>query len=377
MKKLLIATDSFLPRWDGIARFLSEIIPRIAADFQVTVVAPGFPGEEVEMPGIQLIRIPVFGFSIGDFTPARFRLRLIKKACAEADIIWTQTIGPIGGAAIHYGRKLRKPVIAYIHSLEWELVTKSIGARHLKSMVYHALTKRIAQRLYNQCTILMVPSQEISEIITWEGIRTVKTVVRMGTDIRRFTPAQSKRLAKQQLGLDMDRQVIGFVGRLGREKDPRTLYRAFIRLRKHYPVHLLVVGKGVQELEALFQGKQGVTWVPKTAEVEKCLQAMDVYVLPSLTETSSLSTIEAMACGIPVIVTEVGALKEYIQDRYNGVFFRKQDPVDLAKKIAIMLDDRQLQESLSANARFTAVSQFNFEQTAAEIKKVLALYGQA
>src|SRR3989344_3705309 len=117
MKKLLIATDSFLPRWDGIARFLSEIIPRIAADFQVTVVAPGFPGEEVEMPGIQLIRIPVFGFSIGDFTPARFRLRLIKKACAEADIIWTQTIGPIGGGAHPPRGKVREPVNAFIQSL--------------------------------------------------------------------------------------------------------------------------------------------------------------------------------------------------------------------------------------------------------------------
>ncbi|MBI4149322.1 glycosyltransferase [Candidatus Woesearchaeota archaeon] len=376
MKKLLIATDSFLPRWDGIARFLSEIIPHLT-EYEVTVIAPDFSdGSDggASLPNIRVIRIPLFGFSIGDFTPPRFRPSIIKKACADADIVWTQTIGPIGGCAIRYGRQLKKPVIAYIHSLEWELVTKSIGAKRLRSKIYHALTKKIARHLYNKCTLLMVPSQEISEIITWEGIRAVKTVVKMGTDIKRFAPAQSKRLAKQGIGLDMSKQVIGFVGRLGREKDPRTLYRAFVRLRKHYPVHLLIIGRGVPELEALFRDKPEITWVPKTNEVAKYLQAMDVYVLPSLTETSSLSTIEAMATGIPVVVTEVGALKEYIQDRYNGVFFRKQDPFDLAKKIAIIFDDKDLQGTLSANARFTATSQFNMENTVLGVKRVLALY---
>ena len=81
-----------------------------------------------------------------------------------------------------------------------------------------------------------------------------------------------------------------------------------------------------------------------------------------------------MATGIPVVVTEVGALKEYIQDRYNGVFFRKQDPFDLAKKIAVIFDDKDLQGTLSANARFTATSQFNMENTILGIKRVLALY---
>ena len=46
-KNLLIATDSFLPRWDGISRFLIELIPRIKDDFEITLVAPDFKGELV------------------------------------------------------------------------------------------------------------------------------------------------------------------------------------------------------------------------------------------------------------------------------------------------------------------------------------------
>lgn len=77
MKKLLIATDNFLPRWDGIARFLSELIPRIKDEYDITVIAPDFPGEKKDICNV--IRIPLFNFRIGDFQPARFKLGLIKK----------------------------------------------------------------------------------------------------------------------------------------------------------------------------------------------------------------------------------------------------------------------------------------------------------
>ena len=62
-------------------------------------------------------------------------------------------------------------------------------------------------------------------------------------------------------------------------------------------------------------------------------QAMDVYVLPSLSETSSLTTMEAMASGVPVITTPVGLIKEYVEDGRNGFFFPKRDADKLFQKI--------------------------------------------
>ena len=58
MKKLLIATDNFLPRWDGIARFLNEIIPRLSEDFDITVVSPNF-GKIPEMEGVRFVSFPI------------------------------------------------------------------------------------------------------------------------------------------------------------------------------------------------------------------------------------------------------------------------------------------------------------------------------
>src|SRR3989338_3962055 len=116
MKKLLIATDNFLPRWDGISRFLSEIIPRLKDSYEITVLAPDFG--TYEDPNIRIIRIPLSRFiKIGDYQPAQFKTRTIRKAVRESDLVFSQTIGPIGMAAINAAKKYRKPLCAFIHSI--------------------------------------------------------------------------------------------------------------------------------------------------------------------------------------------------------------------------------------------------------------------
>ena len=54
-RKLLITSDAFLPHWDGIARFLTEIIPRLKDDFEITLICPKFEGETPRIPGVKII----------------------------------------------------------------------------------------------------------------------------------------------------------------------------------------------------------------------------------------------------------------------------------------------------------------------------------
>lgn len=372
MKKLLIATDSFLPRWDGIARFLSELIPRLKEEYKITVICPDFGNVSVE--GIEIIKIPLFRFKIGDFTPARFKPGLIKEQCKKVDIIFAQTIGPIGALAIWYGKKNKKPVISYIHSLEWELVAKSVALKGLREIFIYNLIKCIEYILYNKCTLLIAPSLEIAEILSWQKIKTNKTVIHMGVEINKFVPGKNKAEAKIKLGINPEKKVIGFVGRLAKEKDPKTLYRAFIRLKKKSNILLLIVGSGVRELEELFKNKENIICIGSTNRVLDYLQAMDIYVLPSLTETSSLSTMEAMSCGLAVIVTPVGYVKEYIKEEFNGLFFHKENSYSLSKKIEMLLNDDKLRHKLGINARKTIEEKYSFDKTVEEIKKLLRLY---
>jgi len=372
MIKLLIATDSFLPRWDGIARFLNEIIPKLSDEYEITVIAPKFKGNLENFKNIKLIRIPISRIHVGDYTPAKFCISKVIKAVKQADIVWTQTIGPIGMPAILTAIFFKKPIAAYIHSIEWELFSKSISQKNMFRNSISFFTKAAARYLYNKCSLLMVPSLEVAEILNWHNIRTKKRVVHMGTDTFKFRPADNKKAIKKKIGINPEHTVIGFSGRIGREKDIVTLYRAFLRLRKSYEkLILLIIGKGVQELKTMLESKKNIIVVESVDNIVPYLQAMDIYVMPSLTETSSLSTMEAMSCGIAVVSTPVGYIKDYIKDSYNGFFFNKKNPYELSKKLAVLLDDKKLRANIGENARKTIIEFYNWDKTTKEIEKSL------
>jgi len=372
MKKLLIATDSFLPRWDGIARFLNEILPKLSADYDITVIAPRFNGQLAEFKNISIIRIPLSRIRVGDYTPAKFSIKKIANAAKNADIVWTQTIGPIGTLTILAARFFRKPLVAYIHSIEWELFTKSLSPNNPFRKLVYLFTKRITRYLYNKCNLLLVPSLEVAEILNWNNIMTKKKVVHLGTDTLKFKPAEDKKTAQEKIGINPKNTVIGFSGRIGREKDLVTLYRAFLRLRKlHSDIILLIIGKGIQELRLMLESKKDVVVVESVDNIIPYLQAMDIYVMPSLTETSSLSTMEAMSCGIAVVSTPGGYIKYYIKDSYNGLFFSKQNPYELSKKLSFLLDNKKLGIKLGENARKTIIAFYDWDKTTNGIKNAL------
>ena len=367
-KKLLIASDCFLPRWDGIARFLAELIPKIKEDYEVTVVAPDFNGSRINIPGVRILRIPVHKFTWGDFPPAKFKFRIIKKLVKENDLVFGQSIGPVGALAILYAKRFNKPMISFIHSIEWELVPKS-ASRFMFFM--SNVVKRIARWLYNKTSLLLVPSQDTASMLKSAGIGTKMEIVHLGVDTLKFFPAKSKEEAKENVGIEPKYIVIGFSGRVGREKDLGTLYRAFSIVRKkHENARLLIVGKGL-ELKDIFDSLDDIIHIPISNKVQDYLRAMDIFVLPSLTETSSLATMEAMACGLPVIATDVGHVKYYIRDGKNGYIFPKKDYETLARKLEKLIVNESLRKGIGLMARKTIETKYPWEKTVEEIKKCL------
>ena len=85
-KKLLIATDSFLPRWDGIARFLNEIIPLLVEKYDVTVIAPKF-GKLPHYDQVKIETFPVRKISFNGYSPANTSFGKIKNLIKENEII--------------------------------------------------------------------------------------------------------------------------------------------------------------------------------------------------------------------------------------------------------------------------------------------------
>ena len=317
-KRLLIATDNFLPRWDGISRFLSEIIPRLTEHYEITVVAPDFG--TYEDPNITIIKIPLSKFlKVGDFNIPKFKTKIIRKAVKNSDIVFSQTIGPIGSIAINAAKRYRKPVAAFIHSIEWELVPKAMKNIVLKKYS-KIVAKRIAKNLYNRCDMVIMPSQNIAELFIWNNIRTNSEIVNLGVDVDKFKPAdeQSKKENREQLGIGRETIVIGYHGRISREKDLITLLRAFSRLQNtHDNIKLLIVGDGVKDIKKQLSARKDVILTGAKNNPIPYLQIMDIYCITSLTETTCLSLLEAMSCEVAPVSTEVGFIKSYIKNNVN------------------------------------------------------------
>ncbi len=375
MKKLLIVSDSFLPRWDGVARFLAEVIPKLSDKYNITVIAPNFKGKGVKFENVKIIKAPLSGRVVGDLPLAKFSKKLIRPYVEKTDIVWVQDLSTLGYTTIKIAHKLQKPLLSYIHVINWEIVTKSIKTFPIIKKFVYWFAKSFSRRLYNKCNILMVPTSDTGYVLEKEKITAIKTVIPLGINTEKFKPSEDKKLAKQKIEINPEYKVIGYCGRLGREKNLKTLFRAFHSLKNKFPkTKLLLVGKGQESEEQVFKNKPNIILTGEKDNVIPYLQAMDIFVLPSLTETTSLSTLEAMACGLPVIVTPLEAMKKYVLDKENGFFFPKENWLVLRKKIEMLLQKPHLRHSIGQEARKTVKHHYSWDLTVKKIEDVLERY---
>ncbi|MFT7616259.1 MAG: glycosyltransferase involved in cell wall biosynthesis [Candidatus Woesearchaeota archaeon] len=369
-KKVVIATDCFLPRWDGIARFLADIIPLLTDHFDITIIAPDFKGEKDYEFDAKIIRIPLSDIKVGDFVSAKFEKKIIRDVIRDADVVWIHTLGAIGSLASMAAKKYHKPYSYYVHSIEWLLVSKALSKRNIIRGPMNMLTKTWAKHILNGAARVMVPSIEVKEIIRWNNITSKIDIVRLGIDVQKFIPT-NKETAKDELGISKNSFVVGYVGRLGREKDILTLYRAFLSLSKRIPhLKLLIVGDGLLTFKEHMQKHDGVLLVGSQDNVVPYVQAMDVFVMPSLLETTCLATLEAMACEVPVITTAVGLMKDYVQEKVNGLHFPNSNSLVLGLKIEWLHEDPYVRNELAKRGRKTVVGEYNWDQT---VQRVISL----
>ncbi len=354
--KILITTDCFLPRWDGIARFLSELLPQLSTH-KVTVVCPAFPGKAPRYKGVRIVRLPLMNIRFGDIQFAQFQYFRIKKLVREHDVVFNQTIGTIGMSSIMAGNSLGKQVISYVHTIDWELASHGVGK--YKGTI-HWSTRMLARWLYNKCSTLITSSKDMEDILTQNKITPRKVIIPLGINTQKFKPATIMR-AKKNIGIKPELFVIGYHGRIAREKNLPTLVAACQRIHAaHENMRLMIIGEGVSgEVPYL----PWIIHAGKQDNVVPYLQALDAYVLPSLTETSSMATMEAMAVGLPVVVTPVGSIRDYVADEVNGLVFARQDIEGLIVRLVRLMENPELRKKLGNAARKTILAKRQWKKT--------------
>jgi len=358
-KKILVTTDTYLPRQNDISNFLTKIIPCLTDKFDITLLTPQFENKPEKINNTQIIRLPLS--KIRDI-----HSKEIEKYVSETDLVFNNTTGQIGQAAIKAAKKLGKPSISYVHKIEWDAASKS--AKRMRWLA-EKLARNASQQTYNNCTLLLTPTKETEDVLTANGIQTKKITIELGTSPDKYKPPASKIAAKKKLNLPENYTIIGYAGELGREKDITTLANAFIKVNnKNKNTILMLIGEG---LPAETPAHIKIAKIGPKQNILPYLQAMDIFVLPSLTETTPINALKAMATGIPVITTPVGCMKYYIQDRENGMIFPRGDENILADKIETLISDPHLTRKLGGKARQTIQSKHRWAETVNKLTKVL------
>jgi sugar transferase (PEP-CTERM/EpsH1 system associated) len=188
-----------------------------------------------------------------------------------------------------------------------------------------------------------------------------------GVDTEKFTPHPLSAVqVRTELGIPAGRFLIGSVGRLVAIKDHKTLLRAAETLLFHgLDVHILLVGAGpemgnLQNYVASSSSLAGrVMFVGASDRVPELLNAMDAFVLPSICEGMSNTILEAMACGVPVIVTSTGGNPELIEEGRSGYLFPPGNAERLSALLSRLAENSGARDEFRTAGRRRAVEQFS------------------
>lgn len=224
---------------------------------------------------------------------------------------------------------------------------------------------RIKKKVYQQANLtLVVASQWMQDRLSRSPLLNHLPChcIPFGIDLNIFNP-KSKSECRKKLDIPPDHKVIAFRDsglKTDKFKGLHWLLEALKIYDPKEPTTLLIFedGKGFKDLSLkyniILKG-----WVDGE-DLVNGLSAADVFLMPSIQESFGLMAVEAMACGTPVIVFEGTSLPSVIKAPFGGIVVPTKDSNSLANSIKLLLEDKNLREKLSDQARQIAESDYSF-----------------
>jgi len=288
------------------------------------------------------------------FITVRRIARFIKEE--NIDLVHTHNaVAHVKGAAA--ARKCKVPLVH----------TKHGNVLPFRSWRSRWLNKRAAK--YSS-RIIAVSDCVRDTIIKGYGISPEKVIrVHNGISLKQFFP-------RQDYGLDEAVIRVGAVGRLSKEKDIPTVLKAFKFILDKFPrAELSIIGDGA-ERESLEKTAEdlgvadSVRFLGARDRVWKILPKLDIFMQTSIMEGMSLTVLEAMAAGLPVVVTKVGGNPEVILEGKNGFLVPAGAPEKAAEAVIRLLEDKALRETIGRAARRRVEQDFSLQSMVDKYEEV-------
>ena len=190
-----------------------------------------------------------------------------------------------------------------------------------------------------------------------------------GVDWRRFALPLNSTTKRNELRIAPDEKVVGMVANLRPAKGYEYFIRAGAIIAQNVPkVKFLIIGENedklrervTKEMDALGL-TDSVIFLGFREDVPELLRLLDVFMLSSISEGLSIATIEAMAAGVPVVVTRSGGPQEVVTDGKTGFLVLPKDEKSLAEKALLLLKNRRLAASIGKEAQSQVRTKFSID----------------
>jgi len=245
------------------------------------------------------------------------------------------------GAAISYSSKI--PCVATVHG---------------KSYYGDRMRRKFAYRLASKSATFVAVSNDIRNFLQQEvGVKNVDVIANgIAVDDYRYDDDARSGIRKA-LRLTSSTVLVGAIGSLYAVKGHTYLLQAVAQLMPtNYQLRVAIVGRGKLEADLLAEIEQRqiaehVELLGFRSDIPGMLQAIDIYVMPSLSEGLPLSLLEAMAAGKAIVAADVGGIGEVIQHEQTGLLVEPASPGQLAEAISSLIDDSELRRRLGEAAR--------------------------
>jgi glycosyltransferase involved in cell wall biosynthesis len=401
--RVYVLTPSFPPTDGGQEKHLlelSESLMAAGATVQVLTrrVNRGYLAAET-LGSVPVSRLTPFGEIKGVGIRAAPRLGLLLgkmiwrllKDSKKYDIVLVSGFNFMPFSAVLAGTLTRKACVVRPESpLE---VAEPLGAASRRKMglsehsvavrILRAMRRLVARRVERYVAI----SSEIRDRLEQAGIDAARIIaIPNGIDVARFAPvsAPRKRELRLALSLPADALVMIYTGRLATSKGIMMLADVWRELAGDHPqAHLLIVGTGrgsfddcepaLREYIACHAMHARVTLAGAVLNVQEFLQASDLFVFPSDYEGFSLSILEAMTAGLPLVSTRVGIAAELGDACRFGLLVPPQDRSAFRDALGSMLADSALRMEMGKNARAAVSERFSLT---AEARRYCELFAE-
>lgn len=390
--RIVIATDLYLPVYNGVAQFSQNFAIELARRGHEVLVIAASPKSRkytekefgYTVAWVTSIKVPFFPLPHIAINPTIEVKKLL--ADFKPDVVHLQTPLGIGLATRSAAKKMGVPVVTTNHAMPENIID------NIKLLT--PVAKQAAQVIKDygiwfygkdRVDYITMPTQAAIDMFEEQGkeVSAPLKAVSCGIDLSRFTPGPVEAKILSKFSVPNDKQVVLYAGRLDNEKHISVLIDAVRLIRKKKDVHLVLSGSGndAENLKTQVEdlGMQNyVSFLGRVSDEDlpQIYKMGTVFVMPSPAELQSIVTMEAMATGLPVVVVDAGAVHELCEDGVNGYVCKTDNPTDMEAKILQVLEDEDRRKAMS-KASLKLIKKHDIRETAKEFEAIYAQVAEA